>query len=718
MKTTEVSERNNDSSSQQPLYPLAQPFGNVDDLFDTTGEDFCMDPTTFKRSIINMSQEKLKEALPMIRKVILPSASNTEELKKLVGILVDRQVALGEVDAEYKNIAIKRLVDDITKDKRSTSETNIVVENNRYYLVHSNGDKPRKELTNFVFDNVRTVVGEGHEESLLLDLRVDDRVVRRNLLLNGETQIKSDWLKKRVKSSYNQTLLNAIYNEFDLLMYFVACQSKGTIQVTDHTGLFLDESSNLYYFIANSGKGTHTYVKPEVLTTEPEELTQISGYRHLESHLQVRNVLSDKSWHETARQMLDLVPRMLKSHKSMIMLSWFFASLISPWLKEELEIKFPILFAFGEKGSGKSTILDLIANYFGIKSDEDVSMVSTSQPIREAMSCSNAFPVVSKEYSDNLSNINTVVNLLKLLFDRDPYKRGQLEGNTTYQLQAPWVMQSNTRCSNEAVQDRMIQILVQKTDQEDCASEISNELLKKKQNSVFVEGYLKYLVDNQHKWQEWDEAAKQMLGGQAYASRGFTIIRSLLIGLQMVQDLRQEVGMEPLTDTVLTSIMNEMKACRQQNQQKPIHMEFLDFVQAYHGTKEYEAKGISARAKSKVGKNDEVDEYRFHQAKWLDIFASRNKTNNRDFDKNVLLEGLKALSPAIEVSASARIGRSNQKCMVIHPNKLEELTKGEFAANLWREQSFDEDVEKFLEETQKDGTGEDEDELSLNEPKL
>lgn len=69
-------------------------------------------------------------------------------------------------------------------------------------------------------------------------------------------------------------------------------------------------------------------------------------------------------------------------------------------------------------------------------------------------------------------------------------------------------MAANKRISNEAVQDRMIQLEFKPSEQSGNKELIMDVLGNKKENGRFIAGYLQYLIEQQERWTEWHETAK------------------------------------------------------------------------------------------------------------------------------------------------------------------------------------------------------------------
>lgn len=529
-----------------------------------------------------------------------------------------------------------------------------------------------KLLTNFLFQNIRTVQISLEEKALLVDIQKGKQIAQK-IVLKAEEITDRRLLHKRLKDRImDARIITTKTEEVDELMTFVAEQAQGSVKIEDYTGLFHQKESGQYYFVINDGNGSHSYIKPPTMKINDSDLVQIKGRRNLSSHTNVSNVLSDDSWYNAATELLSIVPASLKDSKSLLMLSWFFASLISSWMFEELKLKLPILFIYGEPGSGKSTNLNLITTFFGNTNNTDISMSSTNQPIRDAMSSTNAFPVLTTEYNDKAPNIMSIINMLKILYDRSFYERGQLGHNDSYRLQAPWIMQGNMRVNNLAVQDRMLQIRIQKTDRSLDGKQINKVLMRKLENKRFIGGYLPYLIERQDQWNSWHEEALSYVPEDIDA-RQLDITTTIVIGLIMIQDLRNYLGMSSYTSSEIGQVVGEITESRVQNQIQPQHIQFLEYLQTYHTDPDIYAKRVNGVSPT-YG-------FMFNQAWWLNKYQDFCKGKGNDFDKNVILDGLKSLGVITNKTISIR--GNNTKCIAFSAQELEEATRGIIEGSAW-----------------------------------
>lgn len=600
-------------------------------------------------------------------------------VNKLAETYIKYKVQQGLIGTKQGNEEKKKFKQNLINQSNNLMPvpTGVVETPDGYILLKQGKDNlvTSKQLTNFIFKNIKTVQIGLNEEALFLDLQKGTKVAPQ-IMITGEEATDRKLLHKRLKSRMLASHIIATKTEeVDELMTYVAEQAKGTAQLADYTGMFYHKESGQYYFVANDGSGGHTYIKPSNMNVPNSDLVQLQGQRHKSSQMIVKNILSDDSWHNTATELLSLVPDSLNNSKSLLMLSWFFAALISPWMFQERNLKLPILFIYGEPGSGKSTNLNLITTYFGNPHNKDISMSSTSQPIRDIMSSTNAFHALTTEYNDKAPNITATINMLKILFDRSIYARGQLGYNETFRLQSPWIMQGNMRVNNQAVQDRMLQILVQKSDRKLDGKRINQALIRKFENTKFIEGYLPYLLDRQDQWKTWYEQALIYVPEDIDA-RQLDITTTLVIGLMMIQDLRKSMGMAQYRPHEIKQAVDQITQSRAQNQIQPQHIQFLEYLQTYHTDPQ-----IYNRAMNGVSSSHG---FIFHQAWWLNKYQDFCKGKGNDFDKNVILDGLRSLGVTTNQTVSLR--GSNAKCLAFNAEELEKATQGVIEAGAWAEQ--------------------------------
>ncbi|WP_322904823.1 hypothetical protein [Paenibacillus campi] len=539
-----------------------------------------------------------------------------------------------------------------------------------------NGKKRSTQLTNFIFTNVRKVRNLGKEESLLVDIKEGSNI-RYNVLIAASLTCERRKLLPYLRAqNTNLQIYTHKTEELDAIIEYVSGQTQAVESMVDYTGLFQDKQSGMYYYVALNRDNEITYIVPNNVAAINH--IYIAGPRHLSTQTRINQMPNNTSWKEAGKEMLDIVPKTLKDSKSLMILAWHFSSLINEWIHNVLEHRLPILFVYGEKGSGKSTNLDLVSMYFG-KHGKTLAMGSTPQPIREAMAATNAFPILTTETDDRARNIQTTVSMLKELFDKGKILRGHLSGNESFHLQAPWIMQGNNQISNEAVQDRMLQILVQKSDQNDCNGLLREALLNKSGKDTFIAGYLQYLIDNQNKWNEWYGQAKVYLGTPD--TRQLNIQISMLIGLMMIQDLRQHLDMPLYTESEIKNFAQAMQACQSDNQVQPQHIKFLEFLQEYCIAPEFVAKKM-------YQEQDGI--HKFHKKRWEDAFKEYMAKDHYDINMGVILKSLEELgkqNECIRVGGSSRIFGTTCKNIILDPVKLEEATGGEIRAENWNSES-------------------------------
>lgn len=601
------------------------------------------------------------------------------DIKPLGMIFAKHKAKLGLIESsvEAKKQEADKFVDEVVKAARNTLPTGITEGPDGYTLWERTRDGRviPKRLTNFVFKNIRTIQMDSEEKVLLVDIKCETQAVGKNIILDADRTVERKKLLATLRKQVPEAnIITTKTEEIDELMTHVAKQAQGTAIIEDCTGMFYHKESEKYYYVVNKVGGGYTYIKPSTMNVPDSDLVLIKGRRHESNQVSVRNVLSDTSWYNAATELLSLVPASLKNHKSLLMLSWFFAALVSPWMFETLKLKLPILFIYGEPGGGKSTNLNLITTFFGNPNNDSVSMSSTNQPIRDAMSCTNAFAMLTTEYNDKANNITSIIFMLKTLYDRSSYSRGQVDRNDNYPLQAPWIMQGNMRVNNQAVQDRMLQILIQKSDQSLDRKTINQALQRKLENTKFIEGYLPYLLDRQDQWKDWHEKALLYVP-EDIDSRQLDITTTLTIGLMMIQDLRRTLGMAEYTAQEIGQVIGQITQSRLQNQIQPQHVLFLEHLQTYHTDPQIYSK--------KVNGVSETYGFVFNQAWWLNKYEDFCKGKGNDFDKNVILEGLKKLGVTTNKTISVR--GINAKCIAFNPHELEKVTQGIIEADAWVE---------------------------------
>lgn len=143
-------------------------------------------------------------------------------------------------------------------------------------------------------------------------------------------------------------------------------------------------------------------------------------------------------------------------------LGWFFATPFTPLIRERLH-HFPLLLLWGTHGAGKSSLLELLYEVFGL---EPVlhSAVGTRFTLLRLLSATNSIPVVLDEIkteSMEAVDIKRLINLLRRAYGGEVEERGKANLSTEgYHIQAPVVAAGEAALTSKdtALSERCIQV--------------------------------------------------------------------------------------------------------------------------------------------------------------------------------------------------------------------------------------------------------------------
>lgn len=143
-------------------------------------------------------------------------------------------------------------------------------------------------------------------------------------------------------------------------------------------------------------------------------------------------------------------------------LGWFFATPFVPEIRRRLR-HFPLLVVWGTHGGGKSSLLSLMWQLFGVKS-ELFSSTETAFTFLRLFSGSSSVPIVIDEFKPfNMKEdeVRLLIRFLKRLYDGEIEHRGRPDLSlVAYQLQAPTVVAGEVTpiALETALVERVIQV--------------------------------------------------------------------------------------------------------------------------------------------------------------------------------------------------------------------------------------------------------------------
>ncbi|MCM3078496.1 hypothetical protein [Brevibacillus invocatus] len=613
----------------------------------------------------------------VVRNISLVDDAQTRS--EVVNKLIQKLISLGIADASQYNQLQKEVFADVNKLRlehgKSTYKSDITERNGKYVMLVSTaiGGPRVDELTNFTVTNIRHAVYL-KENALLVDIVHPEKTVK-NVIITSAEQVSRDTFANKVAKFNTYCNMTCNKDVFSKLMGYIKSQIYGSTEVIDYLGLIQHESSGKWYFVVpeqkKSGQVTRIgYILPEENPPEDQELAAIYGNNHHEVLVEIKPPKHPDKWMERAQSLLEIVPNLLRDGKSHIIVAWHFAALLSPYMHENHVSRLPILNLFGGKGSGKSTTARIISRFFGVK--KALTLGSTPQPLRQGLGSSNAFPLLTEEFSNKLPYAYLISDLLKNTYNRDEYKRGLREGaNMQFSLHSPTIIQGNARLVNEAALSRMVQLNIEEKDKLMNVDE-TKKLDLRSDLSDFIEPYLRYLVQIQDRWDEfYEQGVEYFLNATAGAcdDRTATNATSIGIGIAMINDLARQYDLQEWDSITIKMIMNLVVQASEEFNTKPIEIQFLDYIQNHYNAKDMvEGNAISISP----------TEIRIKTTYWTDRFEQYIKDKQIDYDKTMLINNLKRME-GIKIN-DPYINGKKARGMTLDPKKLE---KYGIPADLW-----------------------------------
>src|SRR5690606_21456450 len=166
---------------------------------------------------------------------------------------------------------------------------------------------------------------------------------------------------------------------------------------------------------------------------------------------------------------------------------YYVAALFSDIIFKSIGQRFPILFAYGKRGSGKGTMIQSIMRLFGEGQDQ-IMLGGASTVVgfmRKLAQYSNAI-VWMDEYKNNLNP--KVVESIKNIFDRIGYERGRKDN--TFQTESTPIRSAVIVSGQEmptiepALFTRVLQICFSETKRTEAARNLYRKLLAMEQNGL------------------------------------------------------------------------------------------------------------------------------------------------------------------------------------------------------------------------------------------
>jgi energy-coupling factor transporter ATP-binding protein EcfA2 len=596
------------------------------DTEDLTKED------SLKKLLQTMDKEQVLNLEDDFVQAIGEKGIAKKFIKKLVEAYVTAMIETRALTLEKKEEKAEELIQQINTVTPSLPSPTLpitkdfTIMNSMYVTTKytSNGLVP-EVATNFIFDNTRFVAGD---RGIITDIIVNGSVLQQNAVFDKQSLSTYEAFRKNLHSEADVLFGNEAFRYF-IRSIKEPARSKLRVSLIDKTGLFKDENTGEYFFLIYDNHGQ----LKKIMKTGSNITSDIycEGKHAKETLARIKIKSNLERFQEVARTLLNRVSKMIRKNKSTIALAWSFGALLSE-LFYEYGYYFPLLFLYGDRGSGKSTLSGVLAKMLGYKSTRDkLSYSSTAQPFKQAASSTNAFPVITEEFGVKRGDsFQAQMNFLKELTNRGIIKYGLYANrNAEYPLSAPTVLQGNNYVKNEAVADRCLPIHMDKIDLAMTRQEATD--LIRMDMSDFLYPYLQYLIEKQDQWHHWYEHAEEIVGNINRDARTSITAVAVIMGILMMNDLAEHVGADMVTDDIMQEIVNDIVEQRDLSNPKESHVRFLEYVQEHHAEEDISRLKTTLLNGSTIWIN---------KAFWMNKFLEDTKSKGQEIEEASLINNL------------------------------------------------------------------------------
>jgi len=325
-------------------------------------------------------------------------------------------------------------------------------------------------------------------------------------------------------------------------------------------------------------------------------------------------------------RILELLPQVREKERGLPVLGWWYGSLFAPHIRSE-EGELPALTITGETGAGKTALLQLLSQLFGLD-PEPASPKTTRFSLIRHMSATTNIPVWFDEYKPaEMSKYEA--DRFHDLFRKhtrgvDVTRGRQDQSEESYSLTAPVVLSGEQQIQGNAEQRRAIRVRLKKTHDEtqEAWSKLTGESYETSQKIVHPDGYdysqhvravwtLLTEIDADEFRETWESAKESAY--DALSRTGRTDLEPLeevslamvKFGLAVFQLLASRVDADPdITDNDIEQAMEYMIDGSGQKERTSHVEEFLRFVES-SAREGYVEKGIHYDVVEKRGNDND-----------------------------------------------------------------------------------------------------------------
>lgn len=313
------------------------------------------------------------------------------------------------------------------------------------------------------------------------------------------------------------------------------------------------------------------------------------------------DAIGDYDEDEVAR-ILELLPEIRRKERGLPVLGWWYGSLFAPYIRST-EGELPALTITGEAGAGKTALLQLLSQLFGLN-PEPASPKTTRFSLIRHMSATTNVPVWFDEYKPSEMTKYEKDNFHDLFRKHtrgvDVTRGRKDQSEESYSLTAPIVLSGEQQIQGNAEQRRAIRVRLKKTHEEtkQAWSELTGESVETSQGFVHPEGcdYSQHVravwellteVDEEEFESAWQSAKESVYETLSQAGKTdlepLEVVSLIMVkfGLAVFQLLASRVDADPdITDGDIEQAMKYVIDTSGQQERTSHVEEFLQLVES------------------------------------------------------------------------------------------------------------------------------------------
>jgi hypothetical protein len=237
-------------------------------------------------------------------------------------------------------------------------------------------------------------------------------------------------------------------NDVQNLAHFVATQVPKRRKGIEFIGMYENT------FVADG-----LNITKEKIDTDPDILVYAPGEDSLQQRVRPDLDVSDSEYKEMIAGLNEHFPNINKPGIIYPLISWLF---MLPFKSRVMELydAFPILLAYGEQGSGKTSTEEIMLELFGFQDHSVTSCRITQFAMLSLLSSTNCVPVILDEFraSDMRSHqVDFIKDRIRLAYKESLDSRGKVDLTVrNYKMRAPLVLSGEHKISEPAIMERVI----------------------------------------------------------------------------------------------------------------------------------------------------------------------------------------------------------------------------------------------------------------------